>query len=216
LERVEYPAVAFRFQHQQFQECLAASDVAGQLYDLVRSGDWETNRLYVRDYINRPVWEEPFRMVAEEIGMRSGTALHGVGAVAAGAQLIALALAVDPVFAADLARLCGPLVWHEVRSQVGERLRAWYQAADRHQAALRSSQCVLVHHSAARPAVGPTRQHALLMAKANFPTLPIFPNAGVVKIPAQVLRGMIAKTRCRRFEINIIKHRLKGFERVNI
>jgi len=32
------------------------------------------------------------------------------------------------------------------------------------------------------------------MAKANFPTLPIFPNAGVVKIPAQILRGMIAKT----------------------
>jgi len=32
------------------------------------------------------------------------------------------------------------------------------------------------------------------MAKANFPTLPICPNAGVVKIPAQVLRGMIAKT----------------------
>src|SRR6185295_12209228 len=32
------------------------------------------------------------------------------------------------------------------------------------------------------------------MAKANFPTLPIFPNAGVMKIPAQVLRGMIAKT----------------------
>jgi len=32
------------------------------------------------------------------------------------------------------------------------------------------------------------------MAKANFPTLPIFLNAGVVKIPAQILRGMIAKT----------------------
>ena len=32
------------------------------------------------------------------------------------------------------------------------------------------------------------------MAKANFPTLPVFPNAGVVKIPAQILRGMIAKT----------------------
>jgi DNA polymerase-3 subunit beta len=32
------------------------------------------------------------------------------------------------------------------------------------------------------------------MAKSNFPTLPIFPTAGVVKIPAQVLRGMIAKT----------------------
>jgi DNA polymerase III subunit beta len=32
------------------------------------------------------------------------------------------------------------------------------------------------------------------MAKANFPSLPVFPTAGVVKIPAQVLRAMIAKT----------------------
>ena len=32
------------------------------------------------------------------------------------------------------------------------------------------------------------------MARSNFPTLPVFPTASVVKIPAQVLRGMIAKT----------------------
>jgi len=32
------------------------------------------------------------------------------------------------------------------------------------------------------------------MARSNFPSLPVFPAAGVVKIPAQVLRGMIAKT----------------------
>jgi DNA polymerase-3 subunit beta len=32
------------------------------------------------------------------------------------------------------------------------------------------------------------------MAKSNFPSLPAFPTAGVVKIPAQVLRSMIAKT----------------------
>src|SRR5215468_8190053 len=32
------------------------------------------------------------------------------------------------------------------------------------------------------------------MAKSNFPSLPVFPTAGVVKIPAQVLRNMIAKT----------------------
>jgi DNA polymerase III subunit beta len=32
------------------------------------------------------------------------------------------------------------------------------------------------------------------MARSNFPTLPTFPTAGVVKIPAQVLRSMIAKT----------------------
>ena len=32
------------------------------------------------------------------------------------------------------------------------------------------------------------------MARSNFPSLPAFPTAGVVKIPAQVLRGMIART----------------------
>jgi len=32
------------------------------------------------------------------------------------------------------------------------------------------------------------------MARSNFPTLPVFPTAGVVKIPAQVLRGLIART----------------------
>src|SRR6201984_552468 len=32
------------------------------------------------------------------------------------------------------------------------------------------------------------------MAKSNFPSLPVFPPAGVVKITAQVLRAMIAKT----------------------
>ena len=32
------------------------------------------------------------------------------------------------------------------------------------------------------------------MAKSNFPTLPVFPTAGVVKIPGNVLRSMIAKT----------------------
>ncbi len=32
------------------------------------------------------------------------------------------------------------------------------------------------------------------MARSNFPSLPAFPTAGAVKIPAQVLRSMIAKT----------------------
>jgi len=32
------------------------------------------------------------------------------------------------------------------------------------------------------------------MARSNFPSLPAFPTAGVVKIPVQVLRSMIAKT----------------------
>ena len=32
------------------------------------------------------------------------------------------------------------------------------------------------------------------MARSNFPTLPVFPSAGAIKLPAAVLRSMIAKT----------------------
>src|SRR4051794_15166996 len=32
------------------------------------------------------------------------------------------------------------------------------------------------------------------MARSNFPSLPAFPTAGVVSIPAQILRGLIART----------------------
>src|SRR5881409_2092470 len=32
------------------------------------------------------------------------------------------------------------------------------------------------------------------MARSNFPSLPVFPTASIVKIPAQVLREMISKT----------------------
>src|ERR1700684_2336486 len=32
------------------------------------------------------------------------------------------------------------------------------------------------------------------MARANFPGLPVFPSAGVVKVPAQTLRSMIGRT----------------------
>ncbi len=32
------------------------------------------------------------------------------------------------------------------------------------------------------------------MARSNFPNLPVFPTAGVIKVPAQVLRTMISKT----------------------
>src|SRR2546430_2914693 len=41
---------------------------------------------------------------------------------------------------------------------------------------------------------GRSNTKMLGMARSNFPTLPVFPSAGVVKIPAQVLGEMISKT----------------------
>jgi hypothetical protein len=50
--------------------------------------------------------------------------------VKAGKRLIEMALSVDPIFAAELSRLCGGLVWKEIRGAVAERLRSWYGVAD--------------------------------------------------------------------------------------
>src|SRR6201997_1945104 len=41
---------------------------------------------------------------------------------------------------------------------------------------------------------GPSNTKMVGMARSNFPSLPAFPTAGVMKIPAQVLLDMIAKT----------------------
>jgi hypothetical protein len=130
LERVEYPRPAFRFDHQQVQELFAATELTRLLYELGRGDDSEARRRYTHDYVNQPVWEEPLRMVAEEIGAQIGTVADAVVAVAAGVRLVEMALLVDPVFAAELSRLCGPSVWERLGGRVGERLRAWYGTAD--------------------------------------------------------------------------------------
>lgn len=132
LERFEYPSVGFRFEHQQFQEFYAALGLKRQLRHLLDKNNQAANRSFAREYVNMPVWEEPLRMIAEEIGELSGEPSHRTDAVAAGKRLIELALAVDPVFAADLSGLAGDVVWAEVRSAVSDRLRAWYDDADKH------------------------------------------------------------------------------------
>jgi len=130
LELLEYPAVAFRFEHQQFQEFLAATELDRRLYELIREDDSEASRHFAREFVNRPHWEEPLRMLAGEIGARSETEPDVADHVRVGVGLIEMALNIDPIFAADLSHLCGPLVWREVCGSVSTRLRVWHQIDD--------------------------------------------------------------------------------------
>ncbi len=129
LERQEYPAVAFRFAHQQFQEFHAAVDVRRQLSALVKDGDEHKKRQFMKTVVNVPAWAEPLGMVAEEIGHlpNGGGRTDGVGE---GKLLVTMALYVDPVFAAELARFCGAQVWQEIRADVSDRLRSLYLVRD--------------------------------------------------------------------------------------
>ncbi len=128
LELVDYPQIAFRFEHQQLQEYFAALDIHEELFDL-RDEDHDATGRFTADYVNDPAWEEPLRMIAETIAEQSGDGGAGRG-TRAGAKLVKMALAVDLVFAGELAQLCGSHVWNEVRAVVGERFRAVYAVRD--------------------------------------------------------------------------------------
>jgi hypothetical protein len=129
LERVDYPQTAFQFEHQQLQEYYAALDVRARLLDL-QDDDHDATGCFTADYVNDPAWAEPLRMTAETFAEQTGNGEADRRNTSAGRKLVAMALAVDPVFAAELAQLCGTAVWNEVRAAVGERLRALYTIHD--------------------------------------------------------------------------------------
>ena len=131
LERQDYPVSAFRFEHQQFQEFYAAVDISKQLFEVLQKTDEEKKREFTRLYVNEPAWAEPLRLIADDIGGRSRGA-NGADVIQAGTLLVEMGLSVDPVFAAELARLCGGHVWKEVRTAVGGRLRSLYASPDVH------------------------------------------------------------------------------------
>ena len=129
LERVEYPEPAFQFEHQQFQEYYAALDVRARLLDLP-DHDPEAAYRFTADYVNNPAWAEQLRMIAETLADRSGEERTDERYLPSGVKLVRMALDVDPVFAGELARLCGVAVWNEVRVEVGDRFRAVHSIAD--------------------------------------------------------------------------------------
>lgn len=129
LERVDYPQTAFQFEHQQLQEYYAALDVRTQLLDL-RNDDHDATSRFTADFVNDPAWAEPLRMIAETFAEQTGDGETDRRNTSDGGKLVAMALAVDLVFAGELARLCGTPVWNKVRAAVGERIRAVYAIRD--------------------------------------------------------------------------------------
>lgn len=119
--------VTYRFQHQQFQEFYVAGGLGRLLVETVRREDAAEELKFAKQYVNEPRWGESLRMLAEDISATSAKPL----AVQAGTKLVRMALHVDGIFAAEIANAAGPVVWSEVRADVGKRLRAWYAQKDR-------------------------------------------------------------------------------------
>ena len=130
LEFVDYPQKAFRFEHQQLQEYFASLDICAQLLDL-GDDDHDGTDQFTANYVNDPKWAEPLRMIAETFGEQSRDGRADKRNTRAGVKLVEMALAVDLVFAGELAQLSGATVWCEVCSVVGERFRAVHKTCDR-------------------------------------------------------------------------------------
>ena len=129
LERVDYPEAAFRFDHQQLQEYFSALDLRARLLDL-RDENGDLTGAFMADYVNEPAWTEPLRMIAATFDEKSDDGSSDKRNTRAGAKLVEMALAVDLVFAGELARLCGARVWDAVRTVVNDRFRAVYAIRD--------------------------------------------------------------------------------------
>ena len=130
LERVEYPATVFQFEHQQFQEYYAALDVRARLLDL-RDDDHNGTDRFTADYVNYPAWGEPLRMIAETFAEQTGNDGTDERNIRAAGKLVTMALVVDLVFGGELAQLCGTAVWNKVRAMVRERFHAAYAIPER-------------------------------------------------------------------------------------
>jgi hypothetical protein len=119
LDRIDYLDISFRFEHQQFQEYYAALELRDVLARVVADANLAQTDVFVEQNINDPSWEEPLRMIAENLGTSADD-------VAAGKLLIEGALRVDPVFSAALAYLAGPSIGGQVRAGLSSRLRSLY------------------------------------------------------------------------------------------
>jgi len=129
LERVDYPQTAYQFEHQQLQEFYAALDVQVRLLAL-NDDDPEGADRFTAEYMNDPAWAEPLRMCAEALAARADDDEVDQKRLRTAGKLVEMALAVDLVFAGELAYLCGAAVWDGVGPAVGKRLRDVYAIED--------------------------------------------------------------------------------------
>jgi hypothetical protein len=110
---------AFSFQHQQFQEWYASSEVE-RLMRAAATGDETALRALRVDILDRRRWEEPILFASERVS-RADTV--GVDVVA---TTVLDALAIDPMLAAEMIYRASAGVWEQVRGPVTAFVTRWH------------------------------------------------------------------------------------------
>jgi len=113
------------FQHQQFEEWYASFEVERAMVASA-AGDKAGRRHLRIDILDRPAWEEAVLFACERVSRRTG----GADAVS---EAVTLALAIDPMLAAEMIYRSDSAVWDRVSENVLAFAQRWHQAgaADR-------------------------------------------------------------------------------------
>jgi hypothetical protein len=132
LERLDYPAIAYRFDHQLFQEYYASRGLERRYQELARRDfDLEGRTEFVREYVNQPAWTEPLHMLAETLSTPENDTPNGRHRLAP-TTLVEMTLTVDPLFASQLARVLGVASAEPIGRTLDRRLRENFSSSDDH------------------------------------------------------------------------------------
>jgi hypothetical protein len=115
------------FQHQQFEEWYASFEVE-QAMRASAAGDDEARRHFRIDILNQPAWEESILFACE----RASRVSNGADIVGEAALL---ALAIDPMLAAEMIHRSAAVVWNRVSKDVLAFADRWHQAGEADRAA---------------------------------------------------------------------------------
>ena len=116
---------ALSFQHQQFEEWYASFEVEDAMWGSA-AGDGEATRRLRVDILDQPAWEEAILFASERVSrMADGAAIV--------AHAVLLALAIDPMLAAEMIYRSDATVWQKAGESIQAFAQAWHRsgAADR-------------------------------------------------------------------------------------
>jgi len=130
LVKSSYPDNTIRFVHQQFQEYYAHLYAKRRLWAIAESDDEKDIYQFQEEIINYPVWEEPLKLLAEEIADKLETSSNGQ-TLKFGEHLVRWTIPIDPIFAAELVNILGVAIWNTVKNDFEPILRNWYDCPDK-------------------------------------------------------------------------------------
>jgi hypothetical protein len=132
LERLEYPVLAYRFEHQLFQEYYASRGLHRIFLNVASSDTGSGGRGdFVRQYVNEPAWSESLEMLAETLSanaVQPSPSDQQPGA----SELVEMALLVEPLFAAQLAYVLAVTADEPIAKSLSQRLYECYASSDSH------------------------------------------------------------------------------------